>query len=359
VAHEARGYVCQSAKPALPRRSGAGLVRASEVDRCAGTGRTERQSGASKPTVSREEALAELLRQAQLPDAVRVLPLVGRGFTGGVHAVELADGRRVILRVWSRPGVPEQPRAAFLAAHGVPAPGLLAATAAGSLHEFAHGTLLGDLIETQRDSATAWRHVGHAFQRVHAVRFPSGVEGDVLPDRLVLRPADPAARLHERIDESASGLGRRSPGALPHLAALHDLVERAAPSLRSAETALGHGDIHMWNIIVADDRAWLIDWEEPRVCDPAMELALLDKHAALFNGRGLDRAFFDGYGRAAPEPNTSLHRVVQTVSWVASADWDSFERQDLPADLRRRARRWLRTLLAYVAGLPAHIERVR
>ena len=117
----------------------------------------------------------------------------------------------------------------------------------------------------------------------------------------------------------------------------------------------------MWNVIVGDDgdRVWLIDWEEPRVCDPAMELALLDKHASLFNGRGLAPAFFDGYGRAAPEPNTSLHRVVQTVSWAASTDWDSFERQDLPADLRRRTHEWLGTLLAYVAELPAHIERLR
>jgi aminoglycoside phosphotransferase (APT) family kinase protein len=117
----------------------------------------------------------------------------------------------------------------------------------------------------------------------------------------------------------------------------------------------------MWNVIVDDagERAWLIDWEEPRVGDPAMEVALLDKHAALFNGRGLDGAFFDGYGHAPTEPNTSLHRVVQTVSWAASRDWASFEQQDLPAELHERTRQWLRTLLAYVAELPAHLDRLR
>ena len=241
----------------------------------------------------------------------------------------------------------------------MPAPRLLAATAAASLHEFVSGTLLGDLIEAGRDSADVWRRVGLAFRCVHAVRFPSGLEGDVLPDRFVLHPVDPAARLRARVDESEPGLRRRAPGAVAHLPALRELVERAAPSLREAGTALGHGDIHMWNIIVGDDRAWLIDWEEPRVCDPAMELALLDKHASLFNGRGLDPAFFEGYGRAAPEPNTSLHRVVQTVNWAASTDWDLFEREHLPADLHRRTRQWLSTLLDYVAALPAHIERLR
>jgi aminoglycoside phosphotransferase (APT) family kinase protein len=115
-------------------------------------------------------------------------------------------------------------------------------------------------------------------------------------------------------------------------------VDRAAGPLRGAATALGHGDINMWNVIVADDRAWLIDWDEPRVRDPAEEVALLDKHAWLFNGRGLGPAFFDGYGRAPVEPNTSLHRVVQTVRWAASGDWDSFERCDLSGELRARTR---------------------
>ena len=55
----------------------------------------------------------------------------------------------------------------------------------------------------------------------------------------------------------------------------------------------------------------------------------------------------------------SLHRVVQTVRWPSSSDWDSFDRREVPAELRARARQWLSTLLAYVAHLPAHIERVR
>ena len=90
-----------------------------------------------------------------------------------------------------------------------------------------------------------------------------------------------------------------------------------------------------------------------------MEVALLDKHAWLFNGRGLDPAFFAGYGRAPAEPNTSLHRVVQTRALGASWDWDSFERMAMPDELRARLRCWLTTLLAYVADVSPRIERLR
>lgn len=112
----------------------------------------------------------------------------------------------------------------------------------------------------------------------------------------------------------------------------------------------------MWNIIVDGDDVTLIDWDYPRVGDPAMEVALLDKHAALFNGRGLPAAFFAGYGHGPTEPNTSIHRIVQTLAWAASEDWAAFA--TMPPDLSARAAQWHQTLLAYVARLPAHVERL-
>ncbi len=308
-----------------------------------------------------EEVLAALLREAGLPAAVDVRRLSGRGFDNEVHVAQLAGGRRVVLRRWRRPREPELPRAAFLAAHGVPAPRLLAGNRYASLYEFAPGELLGDLIEMGRATEGTWRLVGMAYRRVHDVSFPPGLEGDFDPHRLILRPVDPAAELHARLRECAPRLRRCAPGALPHLPALHELVDRAAESLRRAPTALLLADDNMWNIIVdtAHDRVWLVDWDGPQVGDPAMEVALLDKHASLFNERGLPAACFSGYGHPAIEPNTSLHRVVQTVRWAASRDWDSFEEQDLPVDLKERARRWLGTLLAYVAQLPEHIARLQ
>jgi hypothetical protein len=308
-----------------------------------------------------EQVLAPLLHEAGLPGAVGMRRLSGRGFDNEVHVARLADGRRVVLRRWGRPREPELPRAAFLEARGIPAPRVLAGDRHASLHAFAPGKLLGDLIEADRASDLTWRLVGTAYRRVRDVAFPPGVEGDFGPRRLVLRPVDPVARLHAGLAACAPGLRQRAPGAIPHLHALHELVDRAAGPLRRATTALLLADDNMWNIIVdaAHGRAWLIDWDGPQVGDPAMEVALLDKHASLFNGRGLPAAFFAGYGQPASEPNTSLHRVVQTVRWAASRDWDAIEEKDLPADLKQRARRWLATLLAYVARLPDHIARLR
>jgi hypothetical protein len=317
--------------------------------------------GEPAPSPALEESLAALLRDAELPAAESVRRLSGRGFDNEVHVVRLADGRQVVLRRGRRARDPEIARAAFLQAHGVPAPRLLAAHRHASLYEFAPGELLGDLIESGRATDRMWELVGLAYRRVHDVSFPSRLEGEFGPRRLILRPVDPVEQLHTRLKECAPGLRRRCRGALVYLPALHELVDSAAGPLQSATTALLLADDNMWNVIAdaEGDRAWLIDWDGPQVGDPAMEVALLDKHASLFNGGGLPAAFFVGYGQPATEPNTSLHRVIQTVRWAASRDWGELEEQDLPPEQKERARGWLRTLLAYVAQLPDHIERLR
>ena len=300
-----------------------------------------------------------LLREADLPTAVNVSQLTGRGFENEISLARLDDGQQVVLRRWSEPRQPERLRAEFLEAHGVPAPRLLAANRHASLYPFVSGELLGDLIETGCCSQSQWRMVGAAFRRVHDIAFPALVKGDLEPDRLFLRPVDPVAQMHGWIDESAPGLRRLAPDSLQHLPALHEIVDKAAESLRTAGTSLLHGDISMWNIIVGDGDVSLIDWDYPCVGDPAMEVALIDKHASLFNGYGLDEAFFDGYGQGRAEPNTSLHRVVQTMRWAASSDWRSFDELHLPADVHRRTKDWLSVLLVHVGQLPAHIERLR
>lgn len=134
------------------------------------------------------------------------------------------------------------------------------------------------------------------------------------------------------------------------------MVDRAAAALRAAPSALGHGDINMWNIIVSEDRVTLIDWDWPVICDPACEIALIDKHAWLFNARGINPAFFDGYGTPPAEPNTTLHRVVQTINWVGSADWEEFERSGLPAEQIARLRRRLDAQVKYRTP-QAHVMR--
>lgn len=72
------------------------------------------------------------------------------------------------------------------------------------------------------------------------------------------------------------------------------------------------------------------------------------------------RHFFDGYGQPPTEPNTSLHRVVQTLDWATGSDWAEFEADPtLPAEITQRTRDWLRVLVNYLGDLPAHLDRLR
>lgn len=303
--------------------------------------------------------LADLLRQAGLPPAAALSPITGRGFENEIHRVRLCDGQEVLLRRYPKERESEQRRAAFLAQHHAPAPKLLASSSSGALYEFVQGTLLGDLIEAGQATEKTWRLIGEALRRVHEVEFPCGLYGEIRPDQVILQLNDPVAQMHRWLEEAVPGFRRRVPTVIEHLPSLHELIDRAADALRAAPSALGHGDIHMWNIIVAEDRATLIDWDSPIVCDPAMEIALLDKHAWLFNGRGIDPGFFQGYGKPAAEPNTSLYRIVHTVNWAGSSDWEEFERVGLPHEQLERTRQWLRTLQAYAGNIEKHIERLR
>ena len=303
--------------------------------------------------------LSELLGQAALPPARETRLLTGKSFERKVFIVGLTDGRTVVLRQWPHRQAPEHSRALFLEMHGVPAPRFLAGSDEGSLHEYAPGELLGDVIDANRDLPDVWRAVGTAYRKVHAVRFPSGVTGDVETDRVILRVTDPVSQMHAWIVELARGLDALHPEATGLVREMHALVDQSGQALTTSATSLLHGDVNMWNILVDEGAASLIDWDEPRIGDPAKEIALLDKHAWLFNDSGLDNAFFEGYGAPAAEPNTSLHRVVQTTRWATSSDWVNFETLFLAPEQLERTRRWKTALRRYVADLDAHIERLR
>ncbi|MFK0246380.1 phosphotransferase family protein [Amycolatopsis azurea] len=302
----------------------------------------------------------ELVTAAGLPQMMKLSPLTGRGFENTIAVITFADKSKAVLRAFTEPREPETARAAFLAQHDLPAPALLAASEHASLMEFAEGATLGDHIEEGTDTERVWQLVGAAYARVHAVTFPGGLAGEDLgPSRFVLTSRDPAAELHTVVEESVRGLRRLAPDLIPLLGELHLAIDAAAPSLRGARSALGHGDINMWNVLVSADRATLIDWDFPRVGDPAKEVALLHKHASLYNGTGLPPAFFAGYG-TSQEPNTTLHRVVQTLGWATSDDFVEFDNDPhLPEDLKQRAKNWLPKLIAYVSEMPAHLERLR
>lgn len=307
----------------------------------------------------RDDAVRRLLGGVGVhAEPLSVAAMTGRGFTDEVSSVELDDGRRLVLRRWAQPRAVEFPRAMLLSDHGVPAPRLVAADEFGSLVEFAPGRLLGDLIEDGRDDATAWFAVGRAYRAVHDVEFPPRIVGRVEPDRVVLEPGDPAEAAHETLTAATPGLRRRRPELAGHVPAIHTRVDRCAEALRTASTSLCHGDVNMWNVLVDGDAVTLIDWDLAEIGDPAMEVGLLDKHASLFTGRGLPSAFFAGYGPRV-EPRTTLHRIVSTVGWVGSDDWEQFASDpSLPAEQRARAAGWLETLLGYLHTLPDQLDRL-
>ena len=303
------------------------------------------------------DILEDLVREAGLPDVTAMSRLAGRGLNNRLYAARLADGRQMVLRIRTQGLIPERARAQFLQTSELSVPRLFAASGNASLYAFAPGITLGDAIESGTATREDWTMVGRAYRQVHEVRFPREVEGTVGPDVITLRPADPVARLYDDVERSIPGLERLLPETLPFVPDLHRLIEDAAPGLRESTTALLHGDVNMWNILIAPTRATLVDWDEPAVGDPAAELALLHQHASLFNGSGLPRAFFNGYGRGPIEPNTSLHRLIGTIAWLTSDDWVSFERLD--PDLRARTRGWFRGLFAWTERMPEHIERLR
>ncbi|MEV6108867.1 phosphotransferase [Streptomyces sp. NPDC051940] len=309
-----------------------------------------------EPDEPPSRVLAPLLARAGLPAPLSVRRITGRGFDNAVWVLGFGDGRRVVLRSWREPREAEDGRFRFLADHGLPVPELLAASGEGSLYAFADGELLGDLIESGRATDAVWRAVGRAYGRVHGVGFPERVRGKVRPGRLWLESVDPVAELHGQVDACAPGLHRLAPGMLPQLAELHTLVDEAADALRADPVSLLHGDANMWNCLVDGDRCTVIDWDGPRVGSSAKEIALLDKHAWLFGRRGLPSAFFTGYGRPRAEPVTSLQRVVQTVHWAVSDDWDDFRRPALTDELRARAMAWLERLTAYARRLDEHVR---
>ena len=298
--------------------------------------------------------LDELLQLAELPRAASVRVLADRGFDNIVRRVELADGRIVVSRTDRQFGEVAIRRNCLLIERGVPTPVALAATEPSALFDCAPGTLLGDLIDTDTSSAAAWRAVGAAYRQVHAIDADVDVITAVGVDAVTM---DPVARAHADVAAASRGVERRLPDAIHRLGALHELIDTAAPSLRCAPLRLLHGDVNMWNVLVDDQAACIIDWDDPAIGDPAREIALLDKHASLFIGVGLDAAFFHGYGQSAIEPNTSLYRLILTLSWAASSDWDNWDRQRLPNELRRRTAGWLQTLLAYLADIELHLER--
>lgn len=300
--------------------------------------------------------LDSLLELAGLPAAQAAQQISGRGFENRIYRVQLVDGQQLILRCYPRERALETARAKFLEQFDLPAPKLYACNTQAALFSYISGTLLGDLIESGHADDTVWRAVAQTFRQVHNLRFPQGLAGTITAEGLTLQFADPVEQIHSWIEQAKAGLESRLPEIVPLLPELHRFTDLAAQDLRQDRVSLGHGDINMWNTIVNHEGAYLIDWDFPVVTWVTSEIALLDKHTALFNGIGLPEAFFQAYDPQLDRNLLLLYRIVHSLAWLASDDWDEFAESDLPSEQIQRTRKWYDYLLGYTKKLEEQLR---
>ncbi|WP_165547123.1 phosphotransferase family protein [Kribbella sindirgiensis] len=295
---------------------------------------------------STEFLLHELVAEAGLPEVTSYQELSGHGFDHVILLATLADGARVVLRHRAgspRPLAVEQAR--FLADHDVPAPRLLGGNDEATLYEYAPGEMLSTLVAEGRMTGDAWRSLGTALQRLHAVRFPNRLRGAFGPDGLTLTSADPVAMLHERVSAAEDYLRTHLPEVAAQLPRAHALIDAHADSL-SGPTALLHRDMYPANIIIGPVETLLIDWDDAHVGDPASEIAALEEHIYLIDRTPqLPDPFYETYG---PRVDTvDVWRLCGAIGWYAGGDFEEFEQQP-DQELRAKARRWQAGLADYL-----------
>lgn len=297
------------------------------------------------PMPSTELLLHELVAEAGLPAVANAVPITGHGFDHVILLATLADGARVVLRHRAaQPRPLPLSQAQFLADHDVPAPRLLGGNDEATLYEYAPGEMLSSLVEKSRMTDDAWRSLGTAMRRLHAVRFPNKLRGTFGPDGLTLIPADPIAKLHEDLIAAEDYLRTHLPEVVAQLPQAHALIDAHADSL-SGPTALLHFDMNPSNIIVGPAETLLIDWGDTRVGDPAGEIAALEEHIYLIDRTPqLPDAFYDTYGPRVDK--VDVWRLCGAIGWYASGDFEEFA--ELEPDLRAKADRWRTGLADYL-----------
>jgi hypothetical protein len=115
------------------------------------------------------------------------------------------------------------------------------------------------------------------------------------------------------------------------------------------QVGLLHNDVNLYNIIVSDDEATLIDWDNPGQGNPLDELAAFEEHLYL-HGTALPQAFWAGYGSTPDPALLHAHRIAGCIGWLASEDWREWEDDGaLPERKKTMVRNWRRLLAKWLA----------
>ena len=237
----------------------------------------------------------DLLRRHGLAGPAALLPLQGK-------ATAAWATRDCVIKIPHEPYRDEVLTEVLVAplalAAGVRTPTLLAWARGPDLAYSVWTRVPGEPLD-ERSDPSAWRDVGRALSRLHAIEACDDPRGLLdKPDKRNARPW-----LHRLPTERAT-----------FFAAWLDLLDRAGPGPKR----LLHYDVHGLNILCPPDGTTLIDWADAAWGDPAADLASAPMHEvpALLEG-------YEERGSLGPGGEGRIVRaaVGQAVRKLVVAGW--------------------------------------
>jgi aminoglycoside phosphotransferase (APT) family kinase protein len=237
--------------------------------------------------------------------------------------------------------------------HAVPAPRVVAIETSdqkvATLSTWLPGIRL-DQARTQlstSDLSSAWRSVGAALRRAHAINLP--VAGEIVRDRVQPFVGGWAqwvlADLANDLTWLQAALG------VPSISWSHleGVVAAAVAALAEAPVRLIHNDALPQNVLVTPGAdgwycsGWL-DWEFARAADPDWDVGTFD-----FRPAGLvPPAFYEGYGEPPREPAASIYDLLM-ATWRTRVELERRSDWIWPPQQAR---------IGYLRSLPSHIDRL-
>ena len=262
--------------------------------------------------------------------AVRGHRLLTGGKANSNHAVELDDGRIVVVRIYERDpdALEREARILKMVGGALPTAGLLARGdvdgTPAAVFEYVEGEHPSDVLarEGGRTAAEIGEAVAESLKPLLGFEYPR--VGLFAPDLSYAREFDGVA--HSFVDLVGWSLrdGRARHRLSPELrAALAARLDDAARLLEPLDetVCLTHCDYKFSNILVRQERDWsvtaVLDWEFAGPFTPLLDVAILMRHRETFPAEFVD-AFEAVYatGGALPEDWRWLTRVLDLMNLV-------------------------------------------
>ncbi|MEI8281322.1 MAG: aminoglycoside phosphotransferase family protein [Armatimonadota bacterium] len=176
-----------------------------------------------------------------------------------------------------------------------------------------------------------WMEVGRILREVHRSRSEY-----LLPETFVIEGLTEFAS--SRLTSPYQGLFEIHSADLDRG---FELVERLSHECRDAswEFVPCHADLHVGNIVVADDRVFLVDWDTARLAPVECDFLFFESPGILLQHTVIEEiGFRDGYGEMEPrKPLMSYYRFARAfediVSFAREGNVKWLERQFGPGSM--------------------------